>query len=102
MNINIRSDAHGINFRDVPITSAKVENAGLFSIILPYTLFNGFDFGFKPDKQNEFGNFYLNTHDNQINYKAIIGINDTVCGAYVCTDEHDSFNAESSKELSAF
>ena len=102
MTINLRDSTHGLNFRDVPVTHAKVENAGLFSIILPYTLFNGFDFGFKPDEQNEFGNFYLDTQDNQINYKAVAGINDTVCGAYVCTDENAFAKHNNIEKVSAF
>lgn len=90
MNVNLRDGSHGINFRDVPVTHAKVNHGGLFRLILPYTLFNRFEFGFKPEAQNEFGNFYLDTHDNQINYKAVVGTNDTVCSAYVCTDENKS------------
>ena len=105
MNVNLRYGSHGINFRDIPVTHAKVDHGGLFHLILPYTLFNGFEFGFKPDEQNEFGNFYLNTHDNQINYKAVTGTNDIICGSYVCSDGNTSDNCnmeDSIKKVTAF
>ena len=105
MNVNLRDGSHGINFRDVPVTHAKVDHGGLFRLILPYTLFNRFEFGFKPDVQNEFGNFYLDTHDNQINYKAITGTNDIICGSYVCSDGNTSDNCnmgDSIKKVIAF
>lgn len=105
IDINVRDATHEINFRDVPITVAKVDHGGLFHLILPYTLFNEFEFGFRPDDQNKYGNFYFDTHDNKINYNAIAGINDIVCGTYVCTEENasDSCNITSNiKKVTAF
>lgn len=99
MNLNIRGlNKSGIRFNEVSITCANVKNAGLFSLILPYTLFNGFELsGAEP-----FDLVYFDTPNNQINYKAIAGVNDTVCGAYICTDENIFTKHSNMEKVSVF
>ena len=62
----------GINFRDLHVTCANLNTGGLFSLVLPYTMFNKFIFEFHPARENyEFGEFVIDTPDNRINYHLI-------------------------------
>lgn len=72
IDICIRDEKHGINFRDLNVTCANLNTGGLFSLVLPYTMFNKFAFGFYPaNEKYECGLFIVDTDDNQINYRLI-------------------------------
>lgn len=77
----------GINFRNLPVTNAKLNTGGLFSLVLPYTMFNKFDFGFKRSELVDNGSFYLNTNSNQINYNIISGFDECVIDCFTQNDE---------------
>ena len=72
IDICIRDEKYGINFRDLHVTCANLNTGGLFSLVLPYTMFNKFIFEFHPARENyEFGEFVIDTPDNRINYHLI-------------------------------
>lgn len=88
VDICVRGDnGLGINFRNLPVTNAKLNTGGLFSLVLPYTMFNKFDFGFKRSELGNNGSFYLNADNDQINYNIISGFDECVIDCFTQNDE---------------
>lgn len=72
IDLCIKDEKYGINFRDLPVVCAELDTGELFSLILPYTMFNKFSFRFEPAGDGcKFGEFIVDTHDSQINYHTI-------------------------------
>lgn len=99
VDINLYGDnGLGTTFRDIPITHSVVETGGLFALVLPYTLFLGFDLGIKRGCTGKTDCFWLETFDNRINrgvkYNCKHGIFDTS----LLQDEYGEVNEEDSVE----
>ena len=80
----------GIHLLDLPVTYANINTNGLFSLVLPYTLFNKFEFGFLNNGEHKCNQFYLNTGDMQINYKALTDDNEQIIDVLISSENNDS------------
>lgn len=81
------SNGVGTIFRDVPITHAIVATGGKFDLVLPYTLFLGFDLGIKRGVGGESDYFWFDTYDNRVNRGVKCGRRNDIVDTCLLVDE---------------